>query len=373
MEGFKSQKYRDDLATQLMLARSKGENAQNILSTEKESVLYKVSEIIKRLKGGLPKEYDEYIRGFKESTDSEQVLENFDVEDISDRITLEHRLFIEAETMEDFAIHFYDREEFPQSIYKDIGEIRALLFPTDTGTEQWGIEAGPDLYNEITEGEFFDNRNLNHVVLGQKTGKNLTPLLVKPFDFDSGMMSVGEDTKPLSKILFLGAGYNGYACQLSKPLLILKPTDLKARKFVENSHSYKDTEQLIKEAEVYKRNISFERDEKGKLGYRTGDYNSPLHNLLFLAGYPLLEQPDVGIAMDFRDFRNKPVAEYKWSDVATEMVNLRAGKLYKRKQSEDEVSLAEEGVEFYRDLLRTRFNIDYERDMEVFRQDNTSA
>ena len=350
MEKFESEEYRDQLAVKITQARStEGRNkAKELLKTEHESLLYKVSELLSKLKNVLPKEYQDYLDEFIKVEDSEEVLEKFEVKDISSLLTLEHKLFIEAEILEHFVFHKHGYK-VPDQIKAYFEEIKTLLFP-QSDTFKCGIDSGPKLFNEITEGKFLDNRNVNHVVNAER---NNIESLIKPFAFESQILQ--------SHSIYLCAGDNGYAQQISKPLVIFEPSDLNARKFIEEGYDFQHRPILD--------NAELRKDKNGNVGYfvysidgRLGTQQSSLYRLLFLANYPILPG-NVYNELVLVKTNNKNI-EYKWSEVASEVVNLPAGKLYKRRQTPEEAVEVDESIKYYRDLLKVRLGIDFERDKD---------
>lgn len=367
MEKLESQEYRDQLAAKIKNVKSNEgpDRARELLiGSERESVVYKVSELLHRLKNVLPTEYEDYLEKFIHIEDSQEVLENFEIIDISSFLKLEHRLFVEAEILEQFAYHKY-KHDVPSEIKTYFKEITTLLFPqSDTGGFGWGIDSGPDLFNEITEGRFFDNRNLNHVVNAQR---NVREFLIEPFHFESQIKTEGSRG---NKSFFLCAGYNPYTQQISKPLVIFNPKDMRARKFVEEGYEFYG-EKIADHVRSKGNNAHLIKDKEGNVGYCVGggdkmkDRKSPLYRLLFLAAYPIF--PDHGyeeLVFSFDKTGNKDTTEYTWSDISSEMVNLHTGKRYIGRQKLEDDLKVDESIQFYRKLLRDKFGIDFEIDKD---------
>ncbi len=367
MKKFESQEYRKDLASKLRQARSGDgkEAGREILNRERESVLYKASELIHQLKKGLPKEYAAYANGFLQPENQESLERSFEIRDISSELTLEHRVYIEAELIEDFYYHYLRGKDYwPGDVMKgEFKRIRSLLFPDNpeisASDQHWGIRSGPDMFDHLTGGSLLDNHNLNHVVGGEKAGT--TRFLIQPFSMDS--LISGATNIESEGEFYMSAGYNVYARQISKPLIILNPKDPVARKFIEDFDPGRD----ITSPDA--QDMSLQKNERGDVGYGgPGGYLYPydhgMYRLLFLANYPAIEPHGLGIVLRFRaGYENETDEQkYKWSDIATTIVNLRVGRLYERKQTPADIDRAQGDIQRYRDLLRSQYGIDLEVD-----------
>lgn len=360
MEEFESQEYRNELANKLKQTRNEEgrESGKVLLNEERETAIYKVSALLNELKKRLPKEYLGYLESFLKPGDLEALHETFEITDISDKLTPEHRLVVESEILENFYYHLYrgNNSWLPKEIREKFMEMKNTLFPGQD-EERWGIKEGPEIINEISDGALYDNHNFTHVVLGQKTTETGRKNLVQPFNPESTIVggTMGNNE------FYVDPGYNGYASQLNGTLIVLSPQSLASRKFIEA---------ILSDPGVYqdKNKPRLGENDRGDLGYGTEDYGHSrsvkTYALLFLANYPMIEHQD-GIPLPLKD------KEFKWSDISTKMVNLASGRLYERKQTELETEEVQESIQFYRNLLKNESGIDLVPDQEKFDKDST--
>lgn len=356
MEKFESQEYRDRLAKKIKAVRKENtrEQAKADLNKEKtESDLYRISSSLHELKQSLPKEVRLAIDEFLIPKNKEILERDFDVEDVSGLLSQEQKLFIELNIIEDLLIvqcrkkgELYTSKDIQDKIQKILLE----FFPNKADQYSWGVKTGLELYDKITEGGFSDNRNFSHVINGQRRSNDH---FAKPLDVET-VIKGSVDMEPQTEFFYVCPGENEYAKQIDKPLILFCPHDMAARRFMKDL--------LPQDIEKHLKHVFFRRDEKGKLGYDTGLNNSwdpNMYPLLFLANYPML--PRIG------EIRLKFYPETKrsdWVDVASEIINLPAGKRYKRKRQDGDEQGIEKDIKYYRDLLKRKIGIDLEKDKD---------
>lgn len=339
MEKFESQVYRKKLADEIKQVRTESgrDMGRQLLKQEHESEIYQASVILKELKRNLPEEYQAKLNSFLTFESQESLAENFEITDISDKLSIKHRLVIEAGILENLYYHSGTVNKYSKSdnTLNKLSEVRKLLFPNKEEDGGWGIESGPDLFNDISDGDFYNNHNFTHVAngLGYKRDE-----LISPFDPASILNCKSSEE---TSYLHVCAGYNGCAKQIDKALIILSSKNLATRKFIE---TYFDMNRLLP--------IEARENYRGEVGYKSIDNTkSPIitstQALLFLADYPI-------ICFDTPfDVEGK---EIRWNEFASKIINLANGKMYSRKQTVVENEEVEKSIDYYRDLAKERYS-----------------
>src|SRR3989344_1750559 len=374
---FESQEYRHSLAKNLKEKRSQGENdeAREMLEKEKEAKLYEVTRMIQELRRGLPKTASEELDAFLEDKeDTEDMRANFDIVDVSGRLTQEHRLFIELDIIHDFYVgnlealgmtlnpkvgrdEFYGKELPGEKeaaernrfkMWQDVNSkfkkaIRLLNPEGDVGGGTYlTIEGTEALMKDITNGEITNNHNLTHVVTGVKTWRQAQKHLRRPFD-ESSVIEPSND----EQLLCIAAGnVMGLHKQIAKPIIILTPRDPVARNFIKEGTKV-DLDDPAVEDSISKRAARLEYLESEGVWWNKGiSYGGSA--LLFLADLP---SRAAEIRTDLPVDKEGNLKKIAWKDIASIIVNLRKGKVYFRKISSEGEQEVEEDIRRYRKFL----------------------
>ena len=114
-----------------------------------------------------------------------------------------------------------------------------------------------------------------------------------------------------------------------------------------------------------------EKDKNGKTigyGFSSGDefsygYMNPLTPLLFLAKEPIFDagKHTDGILLTYKNaYTEKNLSDrFKWEDVFNIVVDLKVGKVFWKKNKQEDEKEIEGDIEQYRKMLKDRFYFDF--------------
>jgi len=211
------------------------------------------------------------------------------------------------------------------------------------------------LINLITHGEYLDCRNLNHVVMAQIMPHHK----MQSFRVDSPIEMHND--------FFMESGVNVYVRNLYKPLMIMTPFSEGGREFIRESMG-----DIVKHCDKQLADPSFRKNEfavdrKGELlanvsSLSFGKVFTEQHifnELFFLANYPFVT-PDKenGKAFNYSEAsyqKNK----FKWQDMFNIIVDLKIGKVFRKKINEQVARDIKIDIEYYRKILKEKFDIDF--------------
>ena len=242
----------------------------------------------------------------------EDNLEKWEVTDISHLIPKEYKSLIDAEVLEEASDKIHGRyKNRPKSLNQIVNKFEHRT--NDFGEDQRRITAEhSEFFDKLTGGRFFDPLNFNHFVAGQDDVKH-EELRNGPFNRHSQIIPTPFGKKRSGTTygeLWISSHGNGYASKLSKPLAIFSPYNPQVREWLrENVHS-----------------TSYD------------DYRGPLLQR-FLSARELPKPEGAGIELFFKsayEGKIKRGTGAKWTDVADCIVDLKAGKMWTRKYSEEE-------------------------------------
>lgn len=318
-------KYRDESAQELKstpdIDRRKGK-----LEEIQATTLYKVSRFIKQFKSEFPDIYQKAEIYYGTNCSSIESSEEWDVSDVSDKIPAVLKMYFELMMVAELLTEeHYNNSTFLEGfdIYgeaKKILEYVHLSNPHDsTEVSQTGfqddIEKDPIhiLTNDLTNGEYFNLRNFNHVMSGARTSST------EKLDIDSNIQLSHQ-----THVMWFERGANPWLS--GRTLLIMTPYSKGGREFIKRTvqkQSYYD--------EISKTNKQYDV--------------WPKDSQYYLADLPLKNEDKAnGINLHF-DSREIGLS---WSDVFDIIVDLRIGKIYKKKINDADRKNIIEEVEQYR-------------------------
>lgn len=349
MEKFGHQEYRNEFAKKLKSVHANGgkETANRILDEEKETPFYKASKLIQELKRMLPSGCNDFLR--QETTpeeDSEEIKEKFEIINISERIPKEIWLQIEAEIIEDFmyiqSVIYDSRFDAKKylDIMSDIKDALGFVEKYEWQKRAWGVEDGRGFFDEVTEGELLNPRNISHSVMGQKRPNDKR---LASFKVDSVI-----DPSPEDKGLWFAEGKYSYARQLGRPLVILSTTSTNSRTFLESNIFLDDLDDVRngrKSASTSRDNLLRNKGGEIKFQGNCEPRSDFLTRLMLLANMPICGEK-ISISLSGQTNGTK----FSWADVGKIIVNLRHKKIYKRKLNQDETNI-QKSINDYRKVL----------------------
>lgn len=317
---FESQEQRNELAHKIIEERNKGNRseAKRILEEGKEKNIQEASELVKKMRNSLSPELKKRLEEFQNfEDDTEEIKESFDIIDISNQLSTEEKIWIEACVVSDFIIAVLEENfDINTREYKNKEEVEKLKFELNYLDEirellnfNWHkdhsyaypfIEEGRLIFDKITDGASEDNHNLTHVVSARATSS--PKYRMNNYSICSEIKLSGIGT-----LYFAAGGTNPYLYNIGKPLVILSPEDSFAKNFI-SSCSFKQ-------------------------------YPHHQNCNLFLNGSPINgdRNDDIMIVPDREKVVFKEQGQFllkiRWIDIATIIVDLREGKIYKRKLS----------------------------------------
>lgn len=320
---FESQEQRDILAHKIIEERNNGNRseAKKILEEEKEQNIQKASELVKKMRNSLSPELRKQLEEFQNfEDDTEEIREKFDIIDISSQLSTEEKIWIEACVVSDFIIAVLDKNfDLNTQEYKNKDEAKELKFELnclDRIRELLGFNWHKDhsyaypfitesrlIFDRITGGASEDNHNLTHIVSARTTSSP---------DYRMNNYSVSSEIKlsGTGRLFFAAGGNNPYLYNVGKPLVILSSKDPFAKDFISS--------------------CSFEND-------LYSDHHKNCN--LFLNSSPINGDgnDDIMVVPDAEkvvfEGQGQFLLKIRWIDIATIIVDLREGKIYKRKLS----------------------------------------
>ena len=409
------QKWRDEKAEELKTIPDHKERRENLNEVKEKDELYKITGFIKKIKTELPEDFAEIQKFYKASYESIENSEDWDIEDVSDKIPEEYKILteyqatqeilespqeyvsyrvgipfayeefldynkdnpavipseqlkIERETKrekyikdnEDRIRPYVLRQEKIENLQNECGVLSAI----NKIEEKLGLRADYEnkedhpihkLINLITHGEYLDCRNLNHVVMAQIMPHHK----MQSFRVDSPIEMHND--------FFMESGVNVYVRNLYKPLMIMTPFSEGGREFIRESMG-----DIVKHCDKQLADPSFRKNEfavdrKGELlanvsSLSFGKVFTEQHifnELFFLANYPFVT-PDKenGKAFNYSEAsyqKNK----FKWQDMFNIIVDLKIGKVFRKKINEQVARDIKIDIEYYRKILKEKFDIDF--------------
>lgn len=344
--GFESNfgKQRKALAETLKEKRSEGEEgrkeAKKILEQAKQTESYSVNRVLHGVSRSIGEEYKQRAFSGAEQT---EIGEEWYEEDISNLIPDKYRhllditLLAEAASNEGEAIYAETRtrsgshDEAEELLFKlRFGRAPSEVHEYDAeGRHGFNQRISDEIHSSVekerkeaqqfwdllTEGRFLDPHNLNHFI-NAETSKRFQ----ESFDPHS----------PIKPGLNFWASAHGssYSSLYGSQLIVLSPKNAKFREFLEKS-AYPNSYGVGQNTQAL-----FEAFMKGETLPRFGDIGS-IENWFGVGVREGHRQEDSSI-------------NYSWMDIADCIVDLRSGKRWTRRYSENEIAAVEKDMEAYR-------------------------
>ncbi|HEY9585951.1 MAG TPA: hypothetical protein VJJ02_05205 [Candidatus Paceibacterota bacterium] len=312
----------------------------------------------------------------------------WDVADISNKISQRYKFYIDADALSDIdwkanakevpgnygSTHFeLPDKKFARALTK-INKLSDVNTHFPDGKRLIRECAG--LLDNISDGRFLDNHNLNHIVLGVGARKETRHFVGKAFDKYSKIQ--GSDDGGGT---FWASTYESvYALGLTQPVVIMSPNDPSFRQVIKNTFQptgetiYESVLTRMRDAEEYgKKKLNPERytvrrqfqdlmvfDEKGTFtGFNIDHRHSfdALTRLFILAGLPIGESKEgtmPGTLMfTFKDKNGggTNASDFTWADISDCIVDLRARKMWTKKYTTEEQSQVEQDKKHFVDWI----------------------
>ena len=365
MEKFESDKYRDLLAERLKTTKNSDglETAQITLEIEKDNFEYKISKVLHDIRRILPKEVLDLEKTSFPNYESVENDAEWETEDVSDKIPRNVKLLIEFNVISNIlnSILVHKAIEIDAKNHDNCVEVSVMIRNFEA---QHDLDMST-LADELSRGAFINNHNINHVVGGSSK-------LYKYTKFQP------EDEIKESNI-WLYSGENVFY-NTSQPLMISTPFSKQSRDFFKSAF-YRNEESVIN---TFRERFGsgdriYPYDPEGVFsGYEIDDskrrkvddsnsgtsldHNSPGYILLHLANLPI-RQDEIHLRFYGSNLNErvngmkKPIKKYNWKEAFDFIIDLRVGKIFRRKQSAEEKQEIKADIERYRKLLRKEFGL----------------
>lgn len=219
--------------------------------------------------------------------------------------------------------------------------------PQDSKERERAEKIGHSFLNTITGGDYFDTRNLNHVL-----GVNpVSSELLGHFRVDS-LVSSEDLGGTSSRHLWLASGENAYASRdnFTHPIMIMTPRGL-ARRLFEKSLPLNYKFQVDPASDFHK---TYEVDALGGSLAQVAGPGHLFNELFFLANYPFTSRgntTDKCIGIDGWGSVN-------WSDAFDVIIDLKIGKVFRHVLNPATAKSIDASIEAYRKVLREHFGVD---------------
>lgn len=378
MKNFEFEKYRDDLAEKLKGTRAEvGGKAKDELIEAQKTESYQTSKKLHQVARAFSQE-DLNAATRREEVDDDP--EKWDVEDVSDKTSQKYKLWIDVGILHKMNIKTnYDDDTKKETRHKidhlisealepkediESGSVREYEKDVERGKTRTEIN---DFLDEITDGRYLDGHNFNHSILGQPFQKSVRKHVGVPFDRYSKIIPSHETTSRKSGGGFWVSACASYYNSVDNPIIIMSPNNPEMRHFIENElyppiqelmDKYKkDVSMSNNDAERLKKCVKFDKTEF--VGFRLNG-SEDLARLLFLAGQPFATdysrtlhsntplQFHFGVPGKYDPEIGTEKLSTTWMEISDCIIDLPAGKVWKRKYSDEEMAQVKQDQEKYK-------------------------